>query len=134
MTLSPSFHLDGGGGGGGGGGGVSSSTCSGATGAAAGGGGGGAAASGSLERGGGASSSVVSPPAVGGFQLAGEAVWGESMFISAQKAARLLFGSVSAVQKPRRYVCCRVRSLAAITAFFYSKQPESKMLLVSTCR
>ena len=67
----------------------SSSTCSGATGAAAAGGGvwcharpAGAAASGSLERGGRgpSSSSVVSPPAVGGFQLAGEAVWGESMF------------------------------------------------------
>ena len=99
MTLSPSFHLDGGGGGGG----VSSSTCSGATGAVAAGGGAGAAfgaagggagaaASGSLERGAGrgpSSSSVVSPPAVGGFQLAGEAVWGESMFINAQKAANI---------------------------------------------
>ena len=47
------------------------------------GGGAGAEASGSLERGAGASSSVVSPPAVGGFQLAGEVVPGESMSLNA---------------------------------------------------
>ena len=108
MTLSPSFHLDGGGGGGGGGGGVSSSTCSGATGAAAGGGGGGAAASGSLERGAGASSSVVSPPAVGGFQLAGEAVWGESIFISGKRLPEsVVWLSVGRAETPTLCVLSR---------------------------
>ena len=88
MTLSPSFHLDGGGGGGGG---VSSSTCSGATGAAAGGGGRrgrggvglvGARRGGPRRRGAGR---VATGGATGGFQLAGEAVWGESIFISGKR-------------------------------------------------